>query len=318
MTAPSLSASKSAQQIDISSTTPILLQKLEQTAAEMAQLLDSLVAHFDLCVNAIKHTEGGFAAVKQAVSDKTTASGVLLPDGVTVSGVIRDAEVEANTGGDGVEDEEFSEDDRRQMLAVLANDAAEVEDVVIELHQLLGSMEEMASEIQARITVLQSEYTSTTSAFTILEGIANRLPTYLAASDIFIQSWDDHKDTIARQMEEVESMRTFYEGYLSSYNNLILEVQRRHNAEEKMKNVLRKAMESVQKLHAVDRKERDTFRRDVGDFLPADLWPGLISDAPRWEINVLGEDDGIESTPQLNKGIVEAAVKREREKERAR
>src|SRR5277367_4628783 len=137
---------------------PQLIQSLEENAAEMASLLDSLVQHFDLCVNAIKHTEGGFAAVKKAATDNQ------LPDGVTVSGVIEEP---GNDSGL----EPLSDEDRRDMLTVLSNDAAEVEDVVLELHQRLQSMEEQNDQIQEHVSTLAASYNSTITAFAILESI---------------------------------------------------------------------------------------------------------------------------------------------------
>lgn len=258
---------------------PQLIQSLEENAAEMASLLDSLVQHFDLCVNAIKHTEGGFAAVKKAATDNQ------LPDGVTVSGVIEE------TGKDsGLEP--LSDEDRKQMLTVLSNDAGEVEDVVLELNQRLQSMEEQYDQIQEHVGTLTASYTSTIAAFTILETIGSRLPAYIASSQDFLLRWADLKAQIGEQMEELESIRIFYEGYMASYHDLIKEVERRKAAEEKMKAILKKGMEQVRKLHDSDTREREAFRRDVGDYLPSDLWPELVADAPRFEITIVGEEGG--------------------------
>jgi len=243
----------------------------------MASLLDSLVQHFDLCVNAIKHTEGGFAAVKKAATDNQ------LPDGVTVSGVIEEPSNDSGL-------KPLSDEDRRQMLTVLSNDAAEVEDVVLELHQRLQSMEEQHDQIQEHVATLTASYTSTIAAFTILETIGSRLPAYIASSQDFLLRWADYKAQIFEQMEELESMRIFYEGYMTSYHGLIEEVARRKAAEDKMKALLKKTMEQVRKLHDADRREREAFRRYVGDYLPSDLWPGLVANAPRFDITIVGEE----------------------------
>jgi autophagy-related protein 17 len=300
-----MSSSTDTSRSSTESPIPKFLHGLESNAAEMASLLDSLVRHFDLCVNAIKHTEGGFAAVKQAANDNQ------FPDGVTVSGVIQD------TGNDsGLVLEPLSAEDRKQMLTILSNDAAEVEDVVAELHQFLATMEEEYEQIQDHVTSVSSAYASTTAAFSLLESIGTRLPVYMANSQEFLLRWADSKAQIEEQMDELEGMRVFYEGYLSSYDGLIMEVSRRRAAEEKMKALLRKTMEQVQKLHESDTKEREGFRREVGDFLPSDLWPGLVADAPQFEIDVIGDENGGASTPDLGKAVVDAAVKRQKERRR--
>jgi autophagy-related protein 17 len=269
--------SSTSPSLHLESPIPQLIQSLEENAAEMASLLDSLVQHFDLCVNAIKHTEGGFAAVKKAATDNQ------LPDGVTVSGVIEEP---GNDSGL----EPLSDEDRRQMLTVLSNDAAEVEDVVLELHQRLQSMEEQHDQIQEHVGTLTASYTSTIAAFTILETIGSRLPAYIASSQDFLLRWADYKAQIFEQMEELEGTRIFYEGYMTSYHGLIEEVARRKAAEEKMKALLKKTMEQVRKLHDADTREREAFRRDVGDYMPSDLWPGLVANAPRFEITIVGDE----------------------------
>lgn len=276
---------------NIESPIPQLIHSLEENAEEMATLLNSLVQHFDLCVNAIKHTEGGFAAVKKAATDNR------LPDGVTVSGVIEEPGNESGL-------EPISDEDRRQMLTVLSNDAAEVEDVVLELHQRLQSMEEQYDQIQEHVSTLSASYNSTISAFTILESIGSRLPAYISSSQDFLLRWADSKGLIREQMEELESMRIFYEGYMSSYHGLIDEVSRRKAVEDKMKAILKKAMEQVRKLHDADTREREAFRREMGDFLPSDLWPGLVVDAPRFEIEVVGEEVGEMVTEEKQESVV--------------
>lgn len=291
-----MTSSTSKLSPNLESPIPQVLSSLEENAAEMAALLDSLVRHFDLCVQAIKHTEGGFAAVKQAASNNQ------LPEGVTVSGVIQE------TGTDSGILEPISEEDRRQMLAVLASDAVEVEDVVLELHQRLQSMEEQYEQIQEHVSTLTAAYSSTIAAFTLLEQIGSRLPAYIASSQDFVLRWADSKAQIAGQLDELEGMRVFYEGYMSSYRGLIEEVSRRKTAEEKMKSILRKAMEQVRKLHDADSREREAFRRNIGDFLPSDLWPGLVTDAPRYEITVEGDHEEIESLPEVEKKEAEGFV----------
>jgi autophagy-related protein 17 len=292
---------------------PENLQALENHAHEMASLLDSLVSHFDLCVNAIRHTEGGFAAVRKAASD--------LPPGaepVSVSGVMSTSQNQEQG-----QDEPPTEEERLEMLAVLENDASEVEDVVVELRERLGEMETRFEVIQEHVKNLTANYNSTTAAFYILESISAHLPGYLMASSDFKIHWEETKMQIKDQLQELEGMRLFYENYHASYDGLILEVHRRKQSEEKVKSIVKKAMEQIEKVVELDMRERDAFRGDVGDFLPGDLWGGVAEPAPRWEFKrteTLREDAAQPSTeiiaPNLERGVVEAADLRDRERHR--
>lgn len=283
---------------------PPLLNELETHAAEMAVLLDSLTSHFDLCANAVRHTEGGSLALKDAVTNNR------LPDGISVSGVIPSPSSSSHL-------DPMSDKDRRDMLAVIADDANEVPAVVQDLEIHLQEMESILPHILNHVQEQRASYRATATAFSILEGIASRLPNYIAASTSFVVEWETHKNKLQNQALELDNMRQFYEGYLAGYDGLILEVARRREREEKMKSVLRKALEHVEKLHDADTREREAFRRDVGDFLPSDLWPGLVANAPRWEVGIFeneGEEGAQESTPDLERGVLEEAMRREKER----
>ncbi|TVY34410.1 Autophagy-related protein [Lachnellula occidentalis] len=303
MTCPSKSVSQSQSHSTLSSPIHTHLQTLESHAQEMASLLDSLVRHFDLCVNAIRHTEGGYAAVRKAASSQPPGS-----DPVSVSGVI-------NT--ESAPDEPISPDERRQMLDVLEHDASQVDDVVEELREFLAEMEGKHDAILEHVAALTTAYTDTTNAYHVLEGVGARLSGYIIASQEFRLRWDETKAQIQDQLSELESMRLFYENYFSSYDSLILEVYRRKECEEKVKGIVDRAMEQMGRLYEADMKEREGFRLDVGDFLPVDLYPGVNKPAPVWEF-VLRNGDGVGegSVPELQRGAIEAAGKREKDRQR--
>jgi autophagy-related protein 17 len=303
-----IAASQSQTSLE-SSPIPENLNALEIHAQEMASLLDSLVSHFDLCVNAIRHTEGGFAAVRKAASS--------LPPGdepVSVSGVM-------NTESQNLDDSPLSEEERHEMLQVLENDAVQVNDVVAELKEHLSEMENKHEAIIEHVSYLTTEYNTTISAFLVLESISAHLPSYLMASSDFKLHWEETKMLIQDQLQELESMRLFYENYYASYDGLILEVWRRRQAEGKVKAIMKKAMDQVEKVVEADMREREAFRSDVGDFLPGDLWSGVGANPPKWEFGLLGANNsefvGNEfESPDLDMDVVKAARKRDAERQR--
>ncbi|EKD21307.1 kinase activator [Drepanopeziza brunnea f. sp. 'multigermtubi' MB_m1] len=280
------------------------LHTLESNAQEMAALLDSLVRHFDLCVNAIRHTEGGYAAVQKAASSQPPEA-----EPVSVSGVM-------STENDPTTGESLSEEERKEMLDVLEKDAAQVEDVVMELREYLADMEAKHEEILEHVASLTTSHDETAVAYSMLEAVGARLSSYIIASHEFRLRWGETKLNIQEQLNELESMRIFYENYFSSYDSLILEVHRRKQSEDKVKTIMRKAMEQIDKVYEADMKEREGFRIDVGDYLPVDLWPGVNAPARKWEFNPVDEKEGYGSVPMLDRTIVEAAGRRERERQR--
>lgn len=282
---------------------PASLHALEAHAHEMASLLSSLVSHFDLCHTAIKQTDGGISAVKDAT------------DG-NLSGVI-------SSGSDNLKSpnsstahlEPVSEEERTEMLSVLQNDAAEVDDVVAELNDRVREMEEIWSEALTYLALIKADYQDLISAFKILGDAGSKTRLYITASHSFIETWHAHKSEIILQMEDLEGMRLFYENYLSSYDGLILEIRRRKRQEDKMKSFLRKVTEEMHKAWENDRTERENFRLEVGAYLPGDLWEGLRLDATEYEIVPVGSEEAVVvETPEIGDDVVKMAQMRDRER----
>jgi autophagy-related protein 17 len=305
MTSSPSKPSSSQSEIDISSPLPEHLHTLENHAQEMANLLSSLVTHFDLCVNAIRNTEGGYAAALKAASSQPPGS-----DPVSVSGVMK-------AEGESTHAEPITEEERKEMLDVLEKDASQVDDVVMELREFLAEMEVRHLAINDHVSSLNTTYQETLAAYNILEAVGSRLPIYISAAQDFRSRYSETKLQIQEQLTELESMRLFYENYHASYDSMIIEVFRRKQSEEKIKGIMKKALEQVEKVYQADVRAREEFRLDAGEYLPVDLYAGVNSKAREWEFVIKGEGDEMASLPVLETVVVEAASRRERERERA-
>ncbi|OTB01351.1 hypothetical protein M426DRAFT_323501 [Hypoxylon sp. CI-4A] len=275
---------------------PDLLASIIEHSHAMAELLSSLTKHFDLCVTAVRTTEGGAALAKIKAAEATDSQGV---GDVSISGVM--AEQESHMP----DYDPISPEDRAQMLAVVVQDALEVEDVVQELHERLQAMEREFTTVNEQTTQINMVYISTLDAFKVLEDIGSRLQSYIAAESEFRERWNEEQQAIQDKMEEMEGLRVFYENYSNSYDGLILEVERRKSLEEKMLSIWKKAKESVDKIVESDRVEREMFRHEVAEYLPTDLWPGMDDAMVRWEVVPVRDDrpigqDGVGSTSNFD------------------
>jgi autophagy-related protein 17 len=72
-------------------------------------------------------------------------------------------------------------------------------------------------------------------------------------------------------------------------------------------------------VYEADTKEREEFRMDVGEYLTVDLWTGVNSSPRKWEYILSDgqEGEGARSVPELERAVVEAAGRRDRERQRA-
>ena len=117
-------------------------------------------------------------------------------------------------------------------------------------------------------------------------------------------------------MAGLEGLQGVYENFLGAYDRLIVEVARRRTVKNHMEKVVKEAEVRLAKLYEEDADNRETFRLEQGDFLPVDIWPGIVSPPPKFVIS--REDDDGGSVPELPRKLVDEALKRLRAAEAQR
>ncbi|KAM4057246.1 autophagy protein apg17 domain-containing protein [Hirsutella rhossiliensis] len=259
-----------------------LLLTMDDHSSTMAQLLTSLTKHFDMCVTAIRTTEGAAALARRKAAEVTQSQD---SDGVSISGVI--AEQESHMS----DLEPKTAEDRAEMLKVVMQDADEVDDVVREIQERLAAMERHSGALEEQAHDTSRAYACMSEAFAALADIGDRLADYLAAEEDFHERWELEKDVVFGRLRDMRDMRDFYEGYGSAYGSLVLEVERRRTVDGQVEAYWRKAREGVDRLLEADRAARESFRHEVGEFLPTDLWAGVQGPAKRWKVVPVDAED---------------------------
>lgn len=268
------------------------LRSLETNAREMAQSLESLVQHFDSCVNAIKHTEGGGAAVVKNLTAED------LPEGVNVEAL------EASTHS-------MSDQDRTEMLQVLKTDADQVEDVVAEIHERAADMDMQLNRIVNWRESCETSYRDVASAFRLLEKVGDRLPTHIIEVTAFSAHWADERSRIDDCAAGMYELCEMYEKFLAAYDGMIVEAARRRLVRKRMERIVQEAQQQLDELYNGDMQERDRFRSEQGAYLPSDIWHGLNVLPAQFTFQKMN-DAGLDSIPELPKEIVANAFERVR------
>ena len=258
---------------------PALFHDMESHAAEMATLLHSLISHYDLCVSALKHTEGGGEAAREAVRATEDTAAAKNAAGV-----------EESLYGATIPDP-MDADERAEMLRVLENDAAEVEDVVGELRERGGEMEGLYAQLNLRAEIARRSMNGLRRAVEIMRTVKSALPIYLDAITGFGEGWANVRLAMQEKTQELFGLCEFYENFWASYNDLLREVGRRAVLEAKMVKVAEKARADLEALAEADGEARQNFVDTVGGFLPQDIWPGLAERGSRWVVERVADDD---------------------------
>ncbi|KAK7530435.1 autophagy protein Apg17-domain-containing protein [Phyllosticta citricarpa] len=274
--------------INAPSPLPESFHSLESHATETASLLQSLVSHYDLCVTALKHTEGGNEAATRATSTESPIpTGADLPPDMDPNLQVNLHQLSldvASLRSDAPPAAPLTEAERADMLAVLANDATEVDDVVAEIRDRVSDMEALASGMSGHIDSLQSFYTALLSVYRLLKDISKEIPTYLDACRVFQAKWGEEKSRIEEGVLALEGLREFYDGFLDAYDGLVAEMERRRQVERKMEAIAREAAKKLDKIYHDELDARNTFHITQGSHLPSDICPAVGLPPTRYEI----------------------------------
>ena len=212
-----------------SSSTASIFRSLESHATEMADLLQSLVRHYDLCITALRHTEGGGEAAEQAHVD--------LAEGLAFDNP--DQNIPAP----------ITEEERSEMMQVLQNDAFEVEEAVQEIANYAVEMELQMEQIDNCVERSSKENVSLRGSIAMLDHLSDQLPCYIAASSKFASNWSREKQRMEEMMGELDGLRDFYDAFLRAYDDLVIEIVRRKTVKAKMEKIVKDAMTKIDELY---------------------------------------------------------------------
>ncbi|KAF2847372.1 hypothetical protein T440DRAFT_195613 [Plenodomus tracheiphilus IPT5] len=232
---------------------PALYRQLENHAKEAAQAFQSLVSHYDLCITALRHTEGGSAAATQATGDDAALPSHSSP----------------------TSPDPLSEDERQDMLTILHKDSQDVDPVATEIRSRGSEMEFLLSRIQQHISHLRHESSALSSILTILSTTTTKTHGYLSALQTFQLHYTSHtRPALVTGIEESSAQRDFYLRFDLAYAELLVEISARRRRYEKMAKKAQEAQRELDRLAKEDQRCREEFTRQQGDYLPLDIWRG--------------------------------------------
>jgi autophagy-related protein 17 len=252
-----------------------LFRNLEGHATDIAMLLNNLVSHYDLCVTALKHTEGGGEAARLAVQ---------AADGLSKADMTADKTEESLYKQTTAEP--ISLEERLEMLAVLEGDAVEVADVTQEIKDLASAMESQYSQLTRHAQQARTRHKVLRHLLSRLHHFQiETLPVHVQLTRVFVsQTWPELNTDLQNKTTELVDLCAFYESFLSGYAALLEEVRRRAASDTKMRQTADKARKELAKLFEAERSAREHFMADVGEYLPRDIWDGLEEDVRKWEV----------------------------------
>ncbi|KAK9382353.1 autophagy-related protein 17 [Kockiozyma suomiensis] len=200
------------------------------------------------------------------------------------------------------------EDDpeREDLISVLRDDAAQVDDVVEELQERHAAISALAENLALFLTDATDKYVSIAQQSTVLFAYNESLDKHLLAAREFADGVGDYFDRRNLLLSELEELVSYFEGFMHSYDALVLEVVRRKNTQARMESVVVGTLDKLKSIYEEEMKSRKSFWNRNGRYIPIDLWSG-VSDPPIG-FEIIAHE--VSPLPDLGKQLIEQAKRR--------
>lgn len=176
---------------------------IEERASDMAESLQSLINHYDLCVTAVRNTEGAGEAVAAELDES-------------------DRNLERKK-----DEPQMSDAERAELLKVIQTDAEEVDDVVNEINKLATEVESQVEQIDEHLKAVTVDSSNISSAMQLLGAFSARMSSCVSAGSTFLRIWAEQLENIQEKLPEMKMADHAFRSYLEGYRRMVSELDRR-------------------------------------------------------------------------------------------
>ncbi|KAF7728501.1 autophagy protein 17 [Apophysomyces ossiformis] len=193
-------------------------------------------------------------------------------------------------------------------ITVLQDDHDHIPDILEDLHESLEVVESVSEEIRVRMQVYSSVKEELINVLIQLEqfgapgGQAEVICDKMVNAEAELKEHEYNLDNFFKQLT---SLAEWYRSYASSYNHLILEVERRRKVLEKQEKLQAELLQSFEEAYNAERQERLKWFKQHGQYLPQALCPFMFD--PPTKLTVIVEQTA-GRLPELSKSSIQKAV----------
>ncbi|KAI8368929.1 autophagy-related protein 17 [Blakeslea trispora] len=194
-------------------------------------------------------------------------------------------------------------------ITVLRDDHEHIPTILEKLRSSLDVVESISEEIQGHMQMYLQVKGDMLKILNQLEsfstgGQTDTILEKLADADVEIKERELNLDEFFKQLS---ALAEWYRCYASSYNYLLLEIERRKKAEERQKAHLRELMKSFEDAYNDELQERRSWSAQHGQYLPEVLCP-FINDSPSMLKVIIENESLTNQLPNLSLDNVQKAL----------
>lgn len=186
-----------------------------------------------------------------------------------------------------------------ETLEILSRDATEVSEVLEEMEHHVREIEHSSDILQTHTHNVLDTYIGITNTFAQLEEYGkSRLPIHLSSVKVFESRAAAHRSRIQTLKQEMFNLVQYYTNFSSAYAALLVEVQRRTEAQVHASLLVSEISAKLASLYEQEVRARQAFMDLHAAFLPEDLWRGIYDPPARSVVQT--ENGGV--LPVLREG----------------
>jgi len=196
--------------------------------------------------------------------------------------------------------------DFEELFRVLGNDHSEAQAVSQELLERVEETQNVCDATSKRRKLIESALRHQEEARQTIKEFGDSSLHGLIDTHARLQAdVRAHEEEIAVYEAELEALVSYYDNFAEAYDAMLIEVGRRRGIRVHTNAILNEALNKVEAIQTEEIASRKNFCEERGNYLPGDIWPGLL-DAPTSYQIVANED----ALPDLNKEVLEKAMRR--------
>ena len=164
----------------------------------------------------------------------------------------------------------------QELLGVVQNDDNDVGSILNSLNEIVTDVKKFIAETTQLLSKKEDQqrklHSTINNVISSLTKNSEYLSVFADISDLIMK----YKERCLEDTEMIKTLREFYGNFERSYENLIVEANRRKKCANSMKSVIEKCQRDLQKLDEEDATARKEFLENYGNYLPEDIWPNEI------------------------------------------
>lgn len=192
----------------------------------------------------------------------------------------RGADLEA-----GMESEDPNE--LEEISHVLEEDSKQVPSVIEELGERLGEIRECCRGVELRMQQMYGYYQREMRQLQRIQAVEATMDKTLALCEKQQKETSVYLGRIQLYVSEASSLVSHYRAFRKSYDALLVEAERRREADARAALYTAEINAKLAQMSREETQKRQEFLIGQGDYLPADIWDGLLEPAKNYEVREL-------------------------------